>query len=48
VNESVTHAGHGTPFQMAIPLLDVVWELFDRFPNNLQTANKRPLERFIM
>jgi hypothetical protein len=35
VDEAVAHASHGTPFQMAMPLLDLVWELLDRFPNDL-------------
>jgi len=32
---------------MAIPLLNVVRELFDRFPNDLQTPGKGALQRFI-
>ena len=48
MDETVTHSGHGTPFQMAIALLDVIRELFHRFPNNFQTPDKRALQRFIM
>ena len=46
MNKVVTHPGHGTPFQMAIPLLDLIRELFHRFPNNLQTPDKRALQRY--
>ena len=48
MDETVTHPGYGTPFQMALPLLDVIRELFHRFPNDLQTPDKRALQRFIV
>ena len=48
MDEAVTHPGHGTPFQMALPLLEVIRELFHRFPNDLQTPDKRALQRFIV
>ena len=48
MDEAVTHPSHGTPFQMAIALLDVIRKLFHRFPNNLQTPDKRALQRFIV
>jgi hypothetical protein len=48
MNKAVTHPGHGTPFYMAIPLLDVVRKLFHCFPNDLWTPNKCALQRFIV
>ena len=48
MDEAVTHPGHGAPFQMAVPLLEVVRKLFHGFPNDLQTPDKRALQRFIV
>jgi hypothetical protein len=33
---------------MAISLLNVVWELFNCFANDIQTLDKRALQRFIV
>ena len=48
MDEAVTHPGHGTPIQMALPLFEVIRELFHRFPNDLQTPDKGALQRFIV
>ena len=45
MDEAVTHPSHGAPFQTAMLLLEVVRELFHRFTNDLQTADKRTLQR---
>jgi hypothetical protein len=47
MDASVTHARHGSLCQMALSPLDLVRELLDRFPNDLQTLGKRTLSCFI-
>lgn len=47
VNQPVAHSGDSTPLDLGISLPDGLRDLLDRFPDNLEAADERPLEGFI-